>query len=47
MQVTTKGIRYNPGLKPSEDIHRQIAAHRARIAEGTVKDKVEKILSDS
>lgn len=46
-KVSADGIRYNPSLEASDDICRQIAAHRARIAAGTTKEKVEKILSES
>jgi len=45
-QIASNGYRYNPRLKPSEDIHAQIAAHKAKQAKGTVKEQIEKVLSE-
>lgn len=48
MRVDERGIRINPNLKPSEDIHAQIAAHRAKRKESAnwVAKQIEQVLDN-
>jgi len=43
--IAFNGVRYNPRLKPSEDVFRQIAAHKAKRSKGTTKQQIEAVLS--
>jgi len=43
--IASNGVRYNPKLKPSEDVWRQVAEHKAKVAkEGTLNQRIRKIL---
>ena len=44
--IAPNGYRYNPRLKPSEDIYAQVAAHKAKQGKGTVKEQILKVLSE-
>ena len=48
MRVDHRGVRLNPNLKPSEDIHAQIAAHRAKRKEANdwASKQIEQVLDN-
>lgn len=47
MQVNSRGVRLNPNLRKSEDIYVQIRKHQERIAKGSPKTQIDRILSDN